>query len=99
MNGTPNGDGSAPGNDGHSADQHPGAHHFVQAPIRPLDEDGVTATIVGTIGFAVATVVLVVLRSRLDAAGHRWWVWVGVVGTALGVVGYAYCRRRAARGA
>ena len=76
----------------------PEHHHFVQAPIRPLDENGITATIIGTALFAAATVVLLVLRTRLDAAGRGWWIWVGVAGVLLGVVGYAYCRRRAARG-
>lgn len=78
---------------------HPEHHHFVQAPVRPLDEDGITATITGTVLFALATVVMIAVRSRLDAAGHGWWLWVGVTGVAVGGIGYLYCRRRAARGA
>ena len=77
----------------------PEHHHFVQAPIRPLDENGITATLVGTGLFAVATVVLLVLKSDLDATGRGWWVWVGACGVLLGIIGYAYCRRRATRGA
>ena len=77
----------------------PEHRHFLQAPIRPLDENGITATVIGTVLFAVATVVLLVLRARLDAGGRGWWIWVGVSGVLLGLVGYAYCRRRAARGA
>ena len=74
-------------------------HHFLQAPIRPLDENGITATVIGTALFAVATLVLLILRSRLDASGRGWWIWVGACGVLLGLIGYAYCRRRAARGA
>ncbi len=77
---------------------HPEHHHFVQAPIRPLDEDGITATITGTVLFAVATLVMLALRSQLDAAGHGWWLWVGVTGVVVGGIGYAYCTRRAAKG-
>lgn len=64
--------------------------------MRPLDEDGTTATLVGTVLFALASVVMFCLRSRLDARGDGWWPWVCVVGALLGLVGYAYCRRRAA---
>lgn len=77
----------------------PEHHRFVQAPIRPLDENGITATLVGTALFTVATVVLLVLRPTLDAEGRGWWLWVGISGVVLGLVGYAYCRRRASRGA
>ncbi len=90
MNGMPVGTPEAP---------HPEHHHFVQAPVRPLDEDGIAATITGTALFALVTVVLVIMRARLDAAGHGWWLWVGVTGVAVGGIGYLYCRRRAARGA
>ena len=76
----------------------PEHHHFVQAPIRPLDEDGITATITGTALFALATIVMLVVRRRLEAGGHGWWLWVGVTGVVVGGIGYVYCRRRAARG-
>lgn len=65
--------------------------------MRPLDEDGVTATIVGTVLFAIASIVMLLLRSHLRARGDGWWLWVCVVGTVLGLVGQVYCRRRAAR--
>lgn len=73
-----------------------GHHGFVQAPVRPLDEDGTTATLVGTALFTIAAVVMSCLGSRLDARGDGWWLWVCVVGALLGLIGYAYCRRRAA---
>jgi hypothetical protein len=42
-----------------------------------------------TAGFAVALVVLLVIRDQL-AAADRWWIWVAAVGTAMGLFGLAY---------
>ncbi len=77
----------------------PVAHGLlVQAPIAPLDEDGIVVTTVGTIAFAVAAVVLVLLYGRLAAAGDEWWLAVAVAGVVLGLIGLVYCwRRRRAR--
>ena len=53
-----------------------------QAPeIRPLDVNGVVAIVVGTLGWLVALVV-VLLVDR-----HSWWVWVCVTGFGLGLIG------------
>ena len=72
-------------------------HHLVQAPIRPLDEDGVTACVVGTVGFSLATVALALRHDSLVTAGHGWYLWVAISGIALGLVGLGWCRRRQAR--
>jgi len=72
----------------------PEHHHFVQAPIAPLDEDGVNATIAGTAGFAVATLICLLNRDWLAAHGHTWWTHMCVTGTVLGLLGIAYCLRR-----
>lgn len=72
-------------------------HHFVQAPIRPLDEDGVLATVLGTAAFAVASLVIFLFRKQLLAPGDAWWLWVCPTGALLGVAGIFYCRRRSAR--
>lgn len=72
-------------------------HHFVQAPIRPLDEDGLSAALVGTAGFAVATLVLWLRRGHLAAAGHGWWPWTGVAGLVLGLALCAWCTWRQRR--
>lgn len=69
-------------------------HHFVQAPIRPLDEDAVTAMKVGTALFAVLTVVMWLRLDELRAHGTDWWLWTAVSGTVLGVLGLVYCLRR-----
>lgn len=80
--------------------QHPAkprVHHFVQAPVRPLDQDGVVVGIVGTIGWVVATVVLWLNLDWLQHTGHGWWLWTGISGTILGVIGTTYCSWRASR--
>jgi hypothetical protein len=58
--------------------------------------DAVLPVTVGTVAWAVALVVLLLLRDRLRAAGDGWWIWVCVTGLALGVLGSAWVRRRRA---
>ena len=71
-------------------------HLFVQAPIRPLDEDGLSSAIIGTALFAAATMVCLLFSDALARNDNSWWLWVSVAGTALGVCGILYCRRRKA---
>jgi hypothetical protein len=58
-------------------------------------------TIIGTAGWAVALVVVLVARDAIPA-GSRWWVWVCVTGLAMGLFALWYVpvlkrrRRRAA---
>jgi hypothetical protein len=57
----------------------------------------VTATI--TIGWALALVVLLAVRSELPA-DVRWWIWTCVTGVAMGLFGLWYVpllKRRRAR--
>ena len=65
---------------------------LVQAPVRPLDPDGVQIALIGTAGWLVA---LALVWFVVDAA--PWWRWVCVAGVTLGVVGVAYCLRRRPR--
>ncbi len=56
-----------------------------------------TATI--TIGWAIALVVLLAVRSELPA-GVRWWIWTCAIGVAMGLFGLWYVpvlKRRRAR--
>lgn len=62
--------------------------------VTPLDVDGVLAMIVGTVVWAVALVVALLLRDRLTAAGNGWWIWVAFAGVLLGIPGIAYTVRR-----
>ena len=55
----------------------------------PLEGDDRLITGVITAGFAIALVVLLIVRARLPAA-DQWWVWVPASGTALGLFGFAY---------
>jgi hypothetical protein len=73
----------------------------VSRPLRPapppIDNDGVAAVTVGTALWAVALVVMLLLRADLEDDGRGWWIWTCVAGFALGLLGIAYCvRRRAA---
>lgn len=72
-------------------------HHFVQAPIRPLDEDGVQVARLGTMLFALATLALWLRIDVLRERGQEWWLWVGVSGALLGLVGIWWCSRRRRR--
>jgi len=67
---------------------------FVQAPIPPLDEDGIVVTTVGTAAFAAATVVLALAYGWLAPRGDGWWLAVAITGVALGLLGLGYCWRR-----
>jgi uncharacterized protein DUF2530 len=67
----------------------------------PLEGNDQLITAVITGGWAIALIVLLVVRDQL-ASADRWWVWVAVAGTCLGVFGLVYVpwlkrsRRRAA---
>jgi ABC-type nickel/cobalt efflux system permease component RcnA len=55
----------------------------------PLEGDDRLITAVITAGFAVALIVLLIVRDSL-AAADRWWVWVAAFGTVLGLFGLVY---------
>jgi Protein of unknown function (DUF2530) len=83
---------------GPDADADAGLHGLlVQAPIAPLDENGIVVTTVGTAAFAIAAVVLGLEFNRLTAAGDGWWLWVAIAGAVLGLIGLLYCWRRRSR--
>ena len=76
----------------------PPVHHLlVQAPVPAVDADGIRVVTAGTVLFALASVVLVVLRPALAAAGHGWWLPVCLSGAGLGLVGLLYCWNRVHR--
>lgn len=61
-------------------------------PPPPLEADDQLATAVITAVWAVALIVLLVLRDRLPA-GERWWIWTCVAGLAMGLFGLWYVPR------
>lgn len=67
-----------------------------EVEVDPLDVDGVGAVIVGLVLWAVALVVLLLLKPRLEESGAQWWIQVAAVGFVLGLPGLAYTTRRRA---
>lgn len=65
--------------------------------LKPLEVNGITAVTLGTGLWAVATLVMVLMRDRLEASGRGDWIAIGVCGIILGLLGMRYTRRRAAR--
>ena len=53
-------------------------------PPPPLEANDPLVTIVGTAAWAVALVVLLVLRDQIPPE-QRWWIWTGVTGVAMGL--------------
>jgi hypothetical protein len=72
-------------------------HLLVQAPVPAVDADGIRVVSTGTALFAVASVVLALLRPELVAAGRGWWLGVCLSGFGLGLIGLLYCRNLARR--
>lgn len=68
----------------------------------PLEANDQAVTAVITAGWAIALVVLLVLRDKLPAS-ERWWIWTCLAGVVMGLFGLWYVptlkrgRARAAR--
>jgi hypothetical protein len=58
----------------------------------PLEANDQLVTGVVTAGWAVALVVLLIVRDSLPA-GDRWWIWTCVSGLVLGLFGLWYVPR------
>ena len=73
-------------------------HHFwVQAPVPPLYVDGLAVVTVGTVIFALASVVMAIGYDWLAARGDSSWLQISVAGFVLGLIGLAYCWNRRRR--
>ena len=71
------------------------------APPPPLEANDRVVTLAGTAGWAVALVVLLIVRDRLPA-DERWWIWTCACGVAMGLFALWYVprlKRRRARAA
>lgn len=62
--------------------------------VKPLDVSGIPTVTVLTTAWAVAGVVLLLLRDRLRTEHAEWWLWVPPTGFVLGLIGLLYCKRR-----
>lgn len=67
---------------------------LVQAPVAAVDVDGQRVVAAGTVLFAVAAVVCLLLGDRWGGTGQGDWAAVCVAGTGLGLLGLLYCRHR-----
>jgi hypothetical protein len=62
------------------------------APPPPLEAKDQVVIWVGTAGWAVALVVLLIIRDSLPA-DQRWWIWTCVCGMAFGIFASWYVPR------
>ena len=62
------------------------------APPPPLEANDRVVIWAGTAGWAVALVVLLVIRDSLPAS-QRWWIWTCVCGVAFGIFASWYVPR------
>ena len=69
--------------------KHPRERVERPAPPPPLEADDQLVIRVITAGWAVALVVLLIVRGNLPA-GQRWWIWTCACGLAFGVFGLWY---------
>jgi hypothetical protein len=58
----------------------------------PLEANDQLVTAVGTVGWAVALVTLLVLRDQIPPA-ERWWIWTCVAGVVMGLFALWYVPR------
>jgi hypothetical protein len=77
----------------------PVRHLLVQAPVPPMDVDGLNLVTIGLVVFAVASIITGLMYPQLKAAGNGWWLGVCISGFGLGLIGLGYCwnRRRLRR--
>src|SRR5690349_15097675 len=62
------------------------------SPPPPLEADDQFVIRVGTAGWAIALVVLLIIHGRLPP-GERWWIWTCVAGLAFGLFAMWYVPR------
>jgi hypothetical protein len=63
-----------------------------------METDDVAIVTLGTVLWAIALVVALVLHDRLADDGRDSWVWVAAAGLFLGLVGVRHVRRRRSSG-
>jgi len=55
----------------------------------PYEGDDRLITLIITVGWVIALIVLLVVRDQL-APADRWWIWVPVAGLCAGLFGLVY---------
>lgn len=61
------------------------------------DTDAILPVSIGTAVWAVALVVLLLMRSTLEANGSTWWIAVAAIGLLSGLIGLVFLRWRKGR--
>jgi Protein of unknown function (DUF2530) len=61
-------------------------------PPPPLEANDRLVTLAGTAGWALALIVLLIIRGRLPVA-DRWWIWTCATGLAMGLFALWYVPR------
>ena len=61
-------------------------------PPPPLEANDRLVTLTGTAGWAVALIVLLIIRDSLPA-DDRWWIWTCAAGVAMGLFALWYVPR------
>lgn len=74
-----------------------GNHTYLVADVEPLDVTGVRTVVVGSVVFLLAGLAQLPFLDQLREADRLWWLWTCLMGFALGVFGFEFCRRRARR--
>ena len=62
------------------------------SPPPPLEANDRLVTVVGTAGWALALVILLIVRDSLPADA-RWWIWTCATGVAMGLFALWYVPR------
>jgi len=62
------------------------------APPPPLEANDQLVTVTGTVGWALALIVLLIVRGSLPADA-RWWIWTCATGVAMGLFALWYVPR------
>ena len=66
--------------------------HGRRPPPPPLEADDKLVTITGTAGWALALIVLLIIRGSLPSDA-RWWLWTCATGLAMGLFALWYVPR------
>lgn len=65
--------------------------------IELVDEDGIRAFELGTLGWLVGFVALLPFWGLLNDRGWTWWIWTCLAAFGIGAIGIELTRRRKAR--
>ena len=65
--------------------------------IELIDEDGIRAFELGTLGWLVGFVALLPFWGLLNDRGWTWWIWTCLAAFGIGAIGIELTRRRKAR--